>query len=507
MFRSKKKLAETTREALMSVFPITAIVFLLSVVVSPMPVGTLVLFLFGAVLLVVGMGFFTMGADMALMPMGEDIGIAMTKTKKITLVIVVSFLMGVIVTVAEPDLQVLAELVPGVPNTVLILTVAVGVGLFLMFAILRILFRISLSKILIGCYVVTVALSFFTPANFIAVAFDSGGVTTGPITVPFIMAMGLGLASIRGDRESTEDSFGLVALCSIGPILAVLILGIGYHPSGMAYVPPIVPVIETSRDATLEFITYLPRYFAEVAAAVWPILVVLFLFQLLTRRYRRLKFWRIMIGFVYTFIGLVIFLTGVNVGFIPVGQLLGADIGTSSVRWLLVPLGALIGYYIVAAEPAVHVLKKQVEEVSGGAIPGAAVQRYLSVGVAFSLAISMLRVLSGLSVYFFLIPGYAVAIVLTFFTPKIFTGIAFDSGGVVSGPMTSTFLLPFAIGACENHDRIMTDAFGLVAMVAMTPLIAIQLMGLVYKSKMQYARDIEDITADAEDEIMEFEEA
>ncbi len=239
---------------------------------------------------------------------------------------------------------------------------------------------------------------------------------------------------------------------------------------------------------------------------MWPILAVLFLFQLLTRRYRKMQFWRIMIGFTYTFIGLVIFLTGVNVGFIPVGQLLGADIGASGVRWLLVPLGALIGYYIVAAEPAVHVLKKQVEDVSGGAIPGAAVQKYLSVGVAFSLAISMLRVLSGLSVYFFLIPGYAVAIALTFFTPKIFTGIAFDSGGVVSGPMTSTFLLPFAIGACQNPERMMTDAFGLVAMVAMTPLIAIQLMGLVYKSKMQHAGDIADIAEEMEDEIVEFEE-
>ncbi len=470
-----------------------------------MPVGTFVLFIFGAVLLVVGMGFFTMGADMALVPMGGDIGVSMTSTKKLAIVILVSFFMGAIVTVAEPDLQVLAQLVPGVPNLVLVLTVAFGVGIFLTLAIVRIIFRVSLTRMLIIFYAVTVALSFFTPADFIAVAFDSGGVTTGPVTVPFIMAMGLGLASIRGDRESVEDSFGLVALCSIGPILAVIFLGMFYNPDGMSYIPPVIPEIATSRDATLEFARSIPHYFVEVTAAVWPVLAVLFLYQLVTRRYHRLQLWRIIVGFVYTFTGLVLFLTGVNVGFIPVGQILGSDISGSAEKWLLIPLGALIGYFIVAAEPAVHVLKKQVEEVSLGAIPGAAVQRYLSIGVSCSLAISMLRVLTGISIYYFIIPGYIVAIALTFFTPKIFTGIAFDSGGVVSGPMTSTFLLPFAIGACVDPAKIMTDAFGLVAMVAMAPLIAIQLMGIIYKSRMQRAEEAEEIFDGEEDEIVEFD--
>lgn len=504
----KKKLAETTREALSSVLPITVIVLLLSVFISPMPVGTLGLFLFGAVLLIVGMGLFTMGADMALLPMGEDIGIKMTTTKNIVLVGIISFLMGVIITIAEPDLQVLAELVPGIPNMVLILTIAAGVGVFLIFAIFRILFHISLSKMLIASYLLAFVLSIFVPKNFLGVAFDSGGVTTGPITVPFIMAMGLGLASIRGDRESIEDSFGFVALGSIGPILAVLILGICYHPEGAAYAMPVIPEIVTTRDVTLEFLHELPEHFKEVAAAVWPILAVLAVFQLLTRRYNRRQFARMFIGFVYTFAGLVLFMTGVNVGFIPVGQSIGRDIAGSQMKWLLVPLGALIGYFIVAAEPAVHILKKQVEEVSLGAIPGAAVQKYLSVGVAASLAISMLRVLTGISMYWFLIPGYAIAIALTFFVPKIFTGIAFDSGGVVSGPMTSTFLLPFAIGACVNPDRIMTDAFGLVAMVAMTPLIALQLMGLIYKKHMADADAEQDaaMAQIADDDIVEFEE-
>jgi hypothetical protein len=481
----RKKLQETTREALTAVLPITLIVFLLSVFISPMPAGTLLLFLLGAVMLIIGMGFFTMGADMSMITMGEDIGIVMTKTKKLGLVGLISFFTGVVITIAEPDLQVLAELVPGIPNLALILTVAGGVGIFLLLAIFRILFRISLSKMLIACYIAAVALSFFSDARFVAVAFDSGGVTTGPITVPFILAMGLGVASIRADRESKQDSFGLVALCSIGPILAVLILGLFFAPPDGAYTLTEIPQIDTTRDATLEFAKNIPHYLKEVAGTGWPILAVLGVFQLFSRRYTAKRFMRVIIGLFYTFFGLLLFMTGVNVGFIPVGQSLGASIASSGLRWLLLPIGALVGYFIVAAEPAVLVLKRQIEEVSMGAIAAKSVQTYLSAGVAVSAAISMLRVLTGISIYWFLIPGFAISLALTFFVPKIFTGIAFDSGGVVTGPMTSTFLLPFAIGACQDPSRIMTDAFGLVAMVAMTPLIALQIMGFIYKGKMQ----------------------
>lgn len=484
----RKKLESAIKEALSSVLPITGIVFVLSVFVAPMPVGTLVLFIFGAALLVIGMGLFNMGADMALIPMGEDIGVKMTVSKKLALVVAVSFVMGVIITVAEPDLQVLAELVPGIPNFALVITVAAGVGVYLILAIIRILLRVKLSRMLIVCYFIVFALSAFAPNDFVAVAFDSGGVTTGPITVPFIIAMGLGLASVRGDRESLEDSFGLVALCSVGPIMAVLILGICYHPESTAYALNEIPEIISSRDVTFEFIKRLPEYARNVFAAVWPILAVLAAFQLVTRRYRVRQMARLLIGFAYTFAGLILFMTGVNVGFIPVGQFIGSDIASSPARPLLIPLGAVIGYFIVAAEPAVHVLRKQVEEVSSGAIPGRAVGRYLSIGMAAALAVAMSRVITGISIYWFLIPGYITALALTFFVPGIFTGIAFDSGGVVSGPMTSTFLLPLTIGACTDPGRIMTDAFGLVAMVAMAPLLALQIMGLTYGNRLKRAR-------------------
>lgn len=501
----RKKLISTTKEAVSAVLPITITVFLISVAISPMPAGTLMLFLFGAVLLVFGMGLFTLGADMSMMPMGEDIGAVMTKTKKLVLVGLVSFFMGIVITIAEPDLQVLAQLVPSIPNITLILAVAGGVGIFLLFAVFRILFQIKLSRMLIVCYIIAIILSIFAPDNFVAIAFDSGGVTTGPITVPFILAVGIGLTSVRSDKESWEDSFGLVALCSIGPILAVLILGICFRPQDVPYISAAVPQIITSRDVTIEILRKIPHHFLEVMQTVWPIAAVLALFQLITRRYHKKQLVRVLVGLLYTFGGLVLFMTGVNVGFIPVGQLLGADLASSSIRWILIPLGGLMGYFIVAAEPAVHVLKKQVEEVSFGAIPGAAVQRYLSIGVAVSLSLSMIRVLTGVSIYWFLIPGYVIALLLTRFVPKIFIGIAFDSGGVVSGPMTSTFLLPFVIGACINADRIMTDAFGLVAMVAMTPLLAIQLMGIIYKSKIAQAKHI-DIDDASDDGIVEFEE-
>jgi hypothetical protein len=476
-------------EAFTSVLPITLIVLVVSVVLVPLPAGTILMFLAGAGLLVIGMGFFTLGADMAMMPMGEGIGVELTRSSNLFIALFVSFVMGVVVTIAEPDLQILAQQVPSVPNMALILTVAGGVGFFLVIAVLRIFFAIRLSVLLIIFYLGVFILARFTPVNFVPVAFDSGGVTTGPITVPFILSLGVGVASIRGDKHSQDDSFGLVALCSIGPILAVFFLGIFYNPAGAQVAGVEVPHVSTSRDVVEAFAFELPRSAKEVSAAMGAIVIFFIIFQLVSRRYKRHQLGRIFIGLVYTFIGLVVFLTGVSVGFIPVGQLLGSMLSSSPFKWILVPLGLLIGYYIVAAEPAVHVLNKQVEEITSGAIPQKMMNRGLSIGMAIALAVTMFRILTGLSLMWILIPGYAFAIILTFFVPPIFTGIAFDSGGVCSGPMTSTFLLPFAMGTCEGiNGNLMIDAFGIVAMVAMTPLIIIQLMGLLYVFKTREAQ-------------------
>lgn len=478
------KLKEKIRESLSAVLPITGIVLMLSIFVIPMELGSVVMFLTGALMLIVGMGFFQLGAEMAMTPLGEGVGVQISKMKKLLTVLLTGFLMGVIITVSEPDLQVLAGQVPSVPNMVLIMTVAVGVGLFLALAIVRIRYKISLSMLLIVCYLALILVSAFVPKEFLAVAFDSGGVTTGPMTVPFIMAMGVGLASVRSDKNAANDSFGLVALSSVGPILAVLILGCFFKPTKAAYTLTDVATVVTTQDVARVFAQGLPLYAREVLLSLVPILWVFLIFQWLTHRYHGLQIKRIIVGFGYTYIGLVLFLCGANVGFAPVGAYLGKELAGLSLRWILVPIGALIGYYIVKAEPAIQVLNHQVEAVTNGAISVKMMNRCMQIGVAASVGLAMLRVLTGISIQWFVIPGYIIALVLSRLVPDIFIGIAFDSGGVASGPMTSTFLLPLSIGVCEAlGGNLMTDAFGVVALVALTPLIAIQLMGLVYKLK------------------------
>jgi hypothetical protein len=401
--------------------------------------------------------------------------------------------MGVIITIAEPDLMVLAlQLIKSVPNIwVLIITVGLGVGLFMAIAVLRVIIGVPLRFLLLFFYAVTFVLAFYMVKNgntaFVPVSFDSGGVTTGPITVPFMLAMCVGVASLRGDKGAQSDSFGFVALCSIGPILAVMILGVALN---ITEVPPNdlpdVAKIATydDRDVVKDFILEFPAMMADVGKALGAILAFLLLFQLAVRRFHKKQFLRILVGFAYTFIGLVVFLTGVNVGFIPVGSLFGSELGASSIKWVLIPLAMVIGYFIVAAEPAVHVLNKQVEDVSKGAITTKVMFRTLAIGMSLALGIAMVRILFNISILYILVPAYAFALVLTFFVPPMFTGIAFDAGGVCSGPMTSTFLLPFAVGACATAGHL-EDAFGIVAMVAMTPLVVVQLLGLIYSRRMK----------------------
>lgn len=505
------KLKEKINESFAAVLPITLIVFLFSLIVVPMDIGTVMLFLMGAVLLIIGMGLFQLGAEIAMIPMGEGAGVQISKAKKSWLIAILCFIVGIIITIAEPDLQVLANQVPSIPNSVLILTVAVGVGIFLAAAILRILFKFSLAKMLVIFYSVLFILALFVPKEFLAVAFDSGGVTTGPITVPFIMSMGVGIASVRSDKDAASDSFGLVALCSFGPILAVMLLGIFFNPTGASYTEITVPVVTNTRNLVREFIYGLPVYLKEVSIAILPILAMFFIMQFATKRYTKTQRSRMLMGFLYTFLGLVLFLTGVNIGFMPVGHHFGSELSGSDSKWLLVPLGMIIGYFIVRAEPAVQVLNHQVEDVTNGAISHALMNRALQIGVAVSVGLSMIRVLTGISVMWFLVPGYAIALLFTFFVPKIFVGIAFDSGGVCSGPMTSTFLLPLTMGACEAlGGNVMTDSFGVVAMVAMTPLIAVQIVGLiyVYRDKHSVKESVDDIelALEGDDDILDIDE-
>ena len=473
-----KQLLERLKESLYSVLPITAIVLVLSISLAPLDSGVMVVFVMGSILLIGGMSLFALGAGMSMQPLGEGIGIQLNKSKKVWLSLICCFALGLLITVAEPDLTVLAEQIPSVPNMVLILSVGVGVGIFLVISMLRTLKGWALNYLLIGFYLLTAVAACFAPADFLPVGFDSGGVTTGPITVPFIMALGAGMASIRGDKHAGEDSFGLIALCSVGPILSVLLLSIFYDPQPASEAPVLVEAA-TTLDAFKLFSHSVPHFAREVLIAFAPMVGVFVVFQMVFKRYTLHQLLRICLGLLYTYVGLVCFLTGANVGFMPAGQLLGSSLADGGTKYWLLPVGAVIGFFTVAAEPAVHVLKKQVAEVSNGRISQKSISLGLSIGVSISVCLSMARIIWGLPIQYFLIPGYILSLAISFFVPHMYTGIAFDSGGVASGPMTTTFILPFALGACRMlGGNIMTDAFGIVALVAMTPLITIQLIGL-----------------------------
>ncbi len=482
------KLKEKLTESLQAVLPIVCIVLILCFSVAPISPSVLLSFLMGAAMIVLGLMFFTLGAETSMTPMGERVGTAMTRSKKLWIMVVLGFVLGFIITISEPDLQVLAQQVPAIPNSAIVLSVAAGVGLFLVVALVRMLFGVPLPHLLVGLYIVVFALTPFVPESFMAVAFDSGGVTTGPMTVPFIMALGVGISAIRSDRHAANDSFGLVALCSVGPILAVMVLGMAYLPNGSAYTPPVLPDVSDSAELWNLFSVGLPTYLEEIAVSLAPIILFFGLFQAFSLKLPMRNLRKILVGLLYTYVGLVLFLTGANVGFMPAANYMGQMLAGLSYKWIIVPLGMLMGFFIVKAEPAVYVLNKQVEELTDGAISAGAMGACLSIGVAVSVGLAMLRVLTGISILWMLVPGYFIALGLSFAVPKIFTAIAFDSGGVASGPMTATFLLPFAQGACiAVGGNIVTDAFGVVAMVAMTPLITIQVLGLVYQLQKKRA--------------------
>ena len=485
MEKTRTLLTEKIRESLVSVLPIIAIVTVLCLFLVPMQPNLLLTFLIGALMIVVGLGLFSLGAERSMTIIGNKIGTALTKIGKLPVILLVAFALGVAVTVAEPDLQVLADTVPNIDKTVLLLAVGIGVGIFMVVCMLRILYGINLRWVLLGCYVVIFALAAFTDRDFLCIAFDSGGVTTGPMTVPFILALGVGISHVRSDRQAEADSFGLVSLCSIGPILSVLLLGFFSEDSGGT-----AEITRVSFDSTTgigtAFLQALPVYMKEMAMAMLPIVAIFVLFQLFVFRMNTRSFGKIFVGILYTYIGLVLFLAGVNVGFSSLGAELGAALVESGKEWLLIPLAAVLGWFIISAEPAVAVLEKQIEEVSAGTIPGKAIKLSLSIAIALAMALAMLRVVTGISILWFLVPGYAIALGLSFFVPNIYTAIAFDSGGVASGPMTATFMLQFMVGvSIALGGNVLTDAFGIVAMVAMMPLLSIQVVGFYYQRKAE----------------------
>jgi hypothetical protein len=469
------------KESLTSILPVTLIVVILYFTpLISLSGRELCIFVISAIFLIIGMTFFNLGADKAMQPMGEKVGHSLMKSKKVIIICVICFILGLLITIAEPDLSVLASQVAEIiQKPILIFSVGAGVGLFLVFAVLRIIYKKDLSLILMLSYLLMFALIclliYVGNGKFLPLALDSGGVTTGPITVPFIMALGVGVASALGGRNASENSFGLIALCSVGPIIAVTFLGIVFK-GDLTYT---LPDYSISNRLFYDIGTTLLSVAKDVAISLGLIIFFFALVQIIFIKLPIRKLINIGIGILYTFIGLVIFLTAVEIGFMPIGYAIGTQMAAKNPIFIIL-FAFILGFVVVLAEPAVHVLNRQVEDITNGGVSKTSMLMALAIGVGIAIGLSMIRIVYNFSILYYIIPGYLISLGLSLFVPKLYTAIAFDSGGVASGPLTSSFILPFAIGACyylQGEQSILTDAFGIVALVALTPLITIQLLG------------------------------
>lgn len=487
----KKVFLQQFMESIKSIVPITLIVLIISVFLSKDSLITLIpAFLVASVLLTMGMTLFNIGVDISMLEIGTRIGNHLTKRRNIPFILILGFFIGFIITIAEPDLRVLASQVPSISSEILICAVGIGVGLFLLVATLRMLFQLNFSILLTICCFITFLIAFFTPGEFVPLAFDSGGVTTGPLSVPFIIALCAGLAFYRNDKKKKDDTFGMISFCSIGPIIVVLILGIIYNAKS-GYSPYVIPKYTSIFDVFIKYFNSFPRFFWEVLLSLFPIVLFFLVYNILFLRLSKKEITKIFVGLIYTYLGLSIFLTGVNVGFMPMGYMVGNLL--ASYKWVLVPIAMILGYFIVSSEPAIGVLTENIEELTNGNIKRGVLNVSIGIAVSVATGLSIVRILTGISIWWFLLPGYLFALLMTPFVPQIFTAIAFDSGGVASGTMTATFLLPFAIGVAEALNKnVLTSAFGLIAIVATTPLITIQIVGLIYKIKTSHQIDYSD---------------
>ena len=493
-FKRLETILEKVKEACTSVLPIALIILLLAFTVCPLPNDIFIAFVVGTLLLVIGLGLFSLGAELSMERIGGHIGANLTRSRKIPIIAIISLIVGVLITICEPDLHVLAGYT-GDQMFPFILAVAAGLGVFLVIAVLRIIFKIKFRYILVvgyGAIVVLATVAYIINPTFLAIAFDAGGVTTGAMSVPFVMSIGAGIAAITSQDGDEDNSFGLMAVCSIGPIISILVMGLAGTFDNISYVSHLLPVFDNSREMGISFVEAIPSIVGKVLLGLVPILVFFLIYQLFTERVHRKEMAQIFIGAGYIFVGMILFLVGVEVGFMPVGSYLGETFAAMKHAWVVVPVGMIIGFCMTYAEPAVGVLNKQVEEATSGTIPPKVLPMAMALGVAISSGIAMIRALTGVPILPFLLIGYISAVALSFYCPPLFTSIAFDAGGVASGVMAATFMLPLSIGVCSirnaTPDMIMVDAFGTIALIAMAPTVSIQIVGVIYKIKLSQSK-------------------
>ena len=485
------------KSACVTILPITVFVLFI-IMFTPVEIDISISFILSSILLIFGSALFTFGAGMSMELIGKKIGKDLVRSKKVWLILIVGFIIGTIVTVAEPDLLVLAEQLTSIPTWLLIITISVGVGLCVMLASARSLFGLNLNVLLIIGFIIVFGLMFFIPEDFIPVAFDSGGVTTGTMSVPFILTLGMGLVSSRIDKKAKEESFGLIALASTGPIIMVMLLGLFMnYESGMTF--------DSSIYTNYNFSNYLVQLvacFKDVLVSIFPILVVFFIYQALTHRVKKKEFRKIILGTLITILGLTIFLVASNVGFLNMGYYIGNYFSSIGYKEILIPIIMLLAFFIAIAEPAVVILLDQVEEFTAGGISNNLLKVALALGVSIASGLSLHRAFTGTSFMIYALIGYGIALGLTFFIPKVFTAIAFDAGGATGGSLTTTFLLPIAIGSCVAlGGNVYTDAFGLASMVSLVPIITVEVVGLIYDVKSRFAIDFESL----DDSIVDYD--
>lgn len=477
------------KESLVTIFPIVIIVMVLTLIV-PMSPSLLISFLISAGLLILGTTLFTFGADISMLTIGEKLGDKLVRSKKVWIVLFVCLIIGTVITIAEPDLRVLADQLTSIPSNTLILIISLGVGVYMLLSALRSIFGLDLNMMLLISFIIIFGLVLFVPQELIPIAFDAGGATTGTISIPFIMTLGVGLVSNRTDKKAKESSFGLIALCSTGPIIAVLLLGILYSPEVSTDVNLLInDTFSYSNYFTQAFVS-----FKDVLFSISPIIIVFIIYQLITRDIGKVEMRKIILGIIIIIIGLTLFLTAANVGFMDMGYFIGEELFNSKYKYLLIPITMIMAFFIAIAEPAVQILIDQVEDLTEGSISRKSMNWGLSLGVSIAAGLSIIRVFTGTSFIYYALPGYVICLVLMFFVPKTFTAIAFDAGGATGGTLTTTFLLPIAIGACLSNDgNILTDAFGISAMASLVPIITVQIIGLIYQYKNRTVVSINDL--------------
>lgn len=478
------------KEVLYAVLPITIIVLILNFTLTPFETPLIIRFLIGTLLVVLGLSLFLFGVDLGISPIGNLMGATLTKTNKIWIVGIAGLILGFFISIAEPDLHILAGQVDFVTSGLIskasiVIIVSIGISAMLSVGLVRIVYNIPLYKILIILYSIIFILSLFTSSEFLAISFDASGATTGAMTVPFILALALGVSSLKKDSKASEkDSFGLVAIASCGAIISVMLMSIftttDQISAGLEY------DISNSVSIIAPFIKKVPIITSEVFFALLPLLLIFLVFQKISFQMSKNSLRKVLIGLTFTFIGLILFLLGVNAGFMDVGNAAGYKIASLENKSFLIIIGFILGLVTILAEPAVYVLTHQIEDVTSGYVKRSVVILALSIGVGFAVALSMLRILvPGIQLWHYLLPGYLISVAMTFLAPKLFVGIAFDSGGVASGPMTATFILAFAHGAAHAIEgaNVLIDGFGMIAMVALMPIIALQVLGFIFKIK------------------------